>query len=106
MSKRLTARQIVLRSISETDWQERVETESALLGWWSWHDNDPRRNRSGWPDLVLVRPPRILFVELKTENGRLSSRQRVVLGMLARCPGVEVYVWRPSDEDDVRRILT
>ena len=56
----------------------------------------------GWPDLVLIRPPRIVFVELKSDKGRLEPEQDHVLGLLRLCH-LEVHVFRPSDWDDIVR---
>jgi hypothetical protein len=61
---------------------------------------------AGWPDLVLVRPPRIIFAELKSESGQLRDRQCEWLDVLRLLPEVEVYVWRPSDWDELVEILT
>jgi len=50
----------------------------------------------GWPDLILVRPPRIIAAELKAGRGKPTIEQLAVLGVL-RQAGVEVYIWRPED---------
>jgi hypothetical protein len=42
---------------------------------------------------------------LKRETGELSKSQVPVIELLRQCPGVEVYVWRPSDFDEVARVL-
>lgn len=91
--------------ISEEAFQEAVVQQAELKGWWWWHDNFSRRNKPGLPDLILVRPPRLLFVELKKQNGRVSPAQKAVLAMLEQCPGVETYVWRPSDETALAKVL-
>ena len=83
--------------VTEAQWQQTVVEAAELFGWWVFHDHDSRRNQAGFPDLVLIRPPRLLFVELKRETGRISTAQAEVLGMLAECPGVEERVARPSD---------
>lgn len=63
----------------------------------------------GWPDLVAWRGPRLLFVELKADTGRLTDDQRLVLGGLTRVardnPHVEVHVWKPKDFDRVVEVL-
>jgi hypothetical protein len=46
------------------------------LGWMAYHTRDSRRSDPGWPDLVLVRNGRILFLELKVGRGRLTAAQR------------------------------
>jgi hypothetical protein len=56
----------------------------------------------GFPDLVLVRPPRVMFVELKSERGRASPSQREWLDRLSRCESApEVGIWRPRDFDEL-----
>jgi hypothetical protein len=49
----------------------------------------------GFPDLVLVRPPELIAVEVKRELGRTTVEQDEWLADLAAA-GVEVYVARPS----------
>jgi len=67
------------------------------MGWWSYHTHDSRRSTPGFPDLVLIRPPRVMFIELKRETGRLTTAQKDVQALLADCPDVESHVARPSD---------
>lgn len=56
---------------------------------------------AGFPDLVLVRPPKCLFVELKSQAGKVSSNQERWLRELSSCPGIAVCVWRPADRDRI-----
>ena len=51
-------------------------------------------------DYVLVRPPDLLVVELKSQRARISEAQRAWLDDL-EAAGVEVHVWRPPDVDAV-----
>lgn len=74
-----------------------------LLGWRVYFTWTSLHSPPGFPDLVLCRPPRLLFVELKSEEGRLSRAQRDWLALLETIPGIEAYVWRPRDQ---REILT
>jgi VRR-NUC domain len=53
---------------------------------------------AGFPDLVLVRPPRVIFAELKTEDGKLDPLQQLWIDKLRRTL-VEVFVWRPHQLD-------
>ena len=89
----------------EADFQADVLELAGLTGWLSYHAYDSRRNAAGWPDLALVKPPRLLLVELKTTRGRLRPEQRVWLTALSACPGVEVAVWRPRDWPMIERAL-
>lgn len=89
--------------LSEKRFQSQVEQLAALKGWVSWHDTDARRNRAGLPDLLLLRE-RLVFVELKSERGKLRPAQVVFLDRL-RQAGQEVYVWKPSDWDTIEGVL-
>lgn len=94
----------------------------ALRRWHGYHTHNSRHSVSGFPDWVLVRQPRILFVELKTDTGKISPDQQQWLGELAHCetharwlveqvglagvqPIVEVHVWRPADWDQIVETL-
>lgn len=105
MSGPYEARRALERAMPEAAFHAYVVELAELLGWWIWHDRDSRGNRAGLPDLILVRPPRVLFVELKTETGRTRRDQAEVLSMLADCPGVETYLWRPSQRAELEQIL-
>jgi hypothetical protein len=110
--RRLTAEDRRLRAISEEDWRATVEQIAALHRWLAYHPPRAgiRRNGSvrtttpGFPDLTLVRGPRLVFVELKAETGRTSEAQDAWLAALAAA-STEVYVFRPSDLDEVRDVL-
>lgn len=67
------------------------------------HETDSRRSKAGFPDLVIV-GKRVIFVELKSERGRVSKAQRGWITDLERA-GAEVHVWRPSEWDAIHAIL-
>lgn len=106
------------RAMSEADLQQTVIEMARVYGWLVAHFR-PARTAKGWrtaiegdagfPDLVLVRDGRVLFVELKQENGKPSAAQGRWLSEL--CPTrecarrVEVYVWRPSDLPSIPDVL-
>lgn len=52
----------------------------------------------GYPDLTMLHPAagRIMVVELKSADGRLSPEQRDWLDWFRAC-GVDARVWRPDD---------
>lgn len=56
----------------------------------------------GFPDLVLVKSWRLIFAELKTDRGRVSTEQQEWLDALP-----DSCIWRPKDLDDgtIERIL-
>ncbi len=64
----------------------------------------PIQGHKGFPDLVFAHPTgRVLFVELKSENGVLSPEQKDWGEALARSS--PYYVWYPSDWDHLVSIL-
>ena len=91
--------------ISEKDFLEQVRELARYEGWLSYHTYRSTRSEPGFPDLVLVRPPRVIFAELKTEKGKLSADQKAWLDVLDRCNEVETYLWRPSDWDRIVKTL-
>lgn len=64
----------------------------------AYHAHDSRRSREGFPDWTMVNPRqrRLLFAELKKQDGRVSPAQRRWIDGL-ELAGQEAYVWRPSD---------
>jgi hypothetical protein len=59
---------------------------------------------AGFPDLIMARGVRVVIAELKAARGRLSTAQERWINTL-KGGDVEVYVWRPSDEDEVHKVL-
>lgn len=92
-------------TMSERQWQECVLQLAGLRRWKHFHAYSNRRSPSGWPDLCLVRGPRLIFAELKTSTGRVRPEQRVWLDALALVPSAECYVWRPSSWSQVQAVL-
>jgi VRR-NUC domain len=92
--------------VSEADLQRAILDCAKLTGWLCYHTYDSRRSAPGFPDLVLcnilsqqangVVTQELIFAELKSERGRVSSEQRVWITAL-RAAGQEVYIWRPRD---------
>jgi hypothetical protein len=95
------------RVVTEKALQQAVYDCARRLGYMAYHVYDARRSTPGFPDLVLVKPPRLIVAELKTEKGRLSAHQEVWLHRFLQIDGVEVYLWRPSDwlDGTIERIL-
>jgi hypothetical protein len=94
---RLT-RQQYRETIPEDAWQAMVVTAARRLGWRVYHTHDSRRSEPGFPDLVLVRPPDLLFIELKTVKGRVTPEQVEWIADLGLVGKVEAFVWRPGDD--------
>lgn len=93
--------------MTEIQLQQSVEELAGLLGWRFYHAHDSRRDNPGFPDLVLVRGTRVLWRELKREDGRVRPEQRQWLADLQRA-GQDADVWRPQQWTDgtIRKELT
>ena len=100
----------LLDTITEKQWQAFVVEAARVNGWnFRYHTWDSRRSAAGFPDLVLCTgrdglPARLLFLELKTEAGRVSEAQQAWIDALKAC-GQEAHVVRPSDRDFVVSLL-
>ena len=91
---------------TEAQFQVAVERVATECGWMHYHTHDSRRSTPGFPDLVLVRGSRIVFLELKTENGRLTDDQQAWRKALGAVGGsVEYHLFRPSDWREVMEVL-
>ena len=96
---------VMLKAITEKAFMAQVVQQATLSGWRVFHPYDSRRSTYGWPDLALCRPPRFILAELKTEEGDVSVWQREWGELLVACPGVEYYLWRPSNRDEIDNVL-
>jgi hypothetical protein len=102
-------------AIREKDLREQIRTLAKIYGWRMAFTQYSLRSPKGFPDLVLVRPPRLVFAELKSETGKTTTDQdewldklRVVAGAndgLLHARSIEVYLWRPSDIERIAEIL-
>lgn len=75
------------------------------LGYSSYHVFRPRGSKAGFPDRTIWRD-RLLFAELKTmaKSSQPTELQVATLTELAKA-GAEVYLWRPSDMEEIGQIL-
>jgi hypothetical protein len=102
-------------AVLERDWQRTLIEAAQALGWRVAHFRAARTangwrtpvaaDGAGFPDLVLVRSPRVVFAELKAKRGKLRPEQEGWLDALAGCEGVEAFVWRPDDWDAAVQVL-
>lgn len=93
------------KGISEADFQRQVTDLCDWLGLMWHHETDSRKSKAGFPDLVICGPGGIVFFELKTQRGRVSSAQHQWIEALQRA-GQKAYVARPGNLAGIKRLLT
>ena len=105
--------------ITEAAFQQTVIEMARVFGWIVGFTYDSRNSEPGEPDLRLVHPEqhRVIFVELKSEKGRYTKGRWNKAGTrwlpgqdewaeaLSACPGVDYYLWRPGDMDQIETVL-
>lgn len=98
-----------IQPITEKQLQHAIVEAAQMLGFRVYHTFLSIRSDPGFPDLVLLNPRqgrRLLFVEVKGENGRLSDAQRAWLADL-HAVGIEAYSWWPAQwrSGEIERVL-
>lgn len=110
-----------MKAGSEAAFQQQVVNLAGYYGWRCYHTHDSRRSQAGFPDLVLVRGPELIFAELKTDKGRVRAEQQLWIRDLEQVSTaialdleqldhdsqacVDVYLWRPADFDELHARL-
>jgi|TARA_R110000744_G_scaffold159057_2_gene275128 hypothetical protein len=93
------------RMMSEAELQKAIIAFARAQGWLVAHFRPAKTTRGNWitpvsgdgagfPDLVLVKN-RVLYVELKSELGKLSTSQDMWMSALKHS-GENIFTWRPS----------
>lgn len=77
-------------TITERDLGVYLRDVARAFGWRRYHTWISKNSAAGFPDEVLVRPPRLIFAELKSDRGRLSPDQQAWLEDLREIPDAEV----------------
>jgi hypothetical protein len=96
----------------ERVWLSEVVALAKAYGWLTYHALPAQNSRGKWathqmgdtgfPDLMLAHHRHgTLFVELKTNKGRLTVGQQTWLDTLATA-GQETDVWRPRDRPRIK----
>lgn len=105
---------------TEDEFKDAVVELAQRTGWLVMHTRPARTNKGwrtplqgdrGFPDLVLVKRPRVIFAELKSQRGSLTIDERRWMDELYQVADesngiVTAVVWRPSDWDAIADLLT
>jgi len=104
----------MLPKITEKAFSSQVEDLLGIFGW-LWCHFRPARTEHGWRtaitghkgfvDYVAIKGERCLFIEIKSNKGKLTESQKEWAELLSACPGVEYYCWRPGDLESIAEIL-
>jgi len=90
--------------LSERAFMAQVVRLAELFHWRVYHTLRSEGSAAGFPDLVLVRRPRVVFAELKAQRTPVTDDQRDWHRELRACDQ-EAYIWRPSDWATIEKVL-
>lgn len=105
------ARAALNAACSEAQFSEWFRQLCKVRHLFAYHTRDSRRSTEGYPDwTVVLRDGGLVFAELKTEKGEPSRDQLLwgaALSSVEEATGgrVRYRVWRPSDRDEIERLL-
>ena len=109
--------------ISEKQFEAQIKDLAKIYHWKYYHTWKSIHSPAGFPDIVMVKPPRLIFAELKSEKGKITPEQEEWLSLLRQCGSypsssliddkgltlvyqrLGVYLWRPSDFETIIEIL-
>ncbi len=99
-------RRQVESAMTEKEFMVEIIHHARIFGWLVYHTHDSRHSAKGYPDLTLCHSKlkRILFMEVKTERGKVGAAQYEWLDAINAAGGTARVV-RPSDWDQVVRLL-
>lgn len=86
---------------NEADFQAALVKAAKQLGWLVYHTRFSIDSEPGFPDLIMVRGERLIAAELKGPRGIVSPEQQAWLDKLGQVPGVEAYLWKPQQWDEI-----
>ena len=90
---------------SEKELLQMVRQLAKLKQYHVYHTFNSYHSEAGFPDLTIWKDKRLIFAELKTEKGKLTQEQKDTLESLAST-GNEVYLWRPSNWNEITEVLS
>lgn len=99
----------MVEHMTEKEFQSWLVDLAHLYKWKTMHILRPKGTEAGWPDLVLIKAPRLIFAELKTMKGKATAAQtwwgNALVEVAAANSTIEYHLWRPSDRDEIERVV-
>lgn len=100
--------------MTEAEFTDEILKWAKVYGWRRFHVRGNTRRLIqgdvGFPDLVLVRPPRLIFAELKVGKNTPTQEQEDWLNTLSNVDPddshMSQYLWYPSDIPVILAILS
>jgi hypothetical protein len=86
----------------ESELQETVRKTATATGWLHYHPHRSDNSAAGFPDSVILKPPFLIFAELKRSREEPKPEQRAWLDGLNLVTTVTSLVIRPQDMDSFR----
>ncbi len=108
-------------NISEAEWQTVVIDLAHAFGYRCVHWRPARVLRDGietyetpvggdgkdFPDCIFFKKDHpVIYAELKSEDGKVRPGQQEWLELIASCSMAEAFLWKPSDYEEVIRVLS
>jgi hypothetical protein len=101
--------------MSEAEYQSRIVDTAFIRGWRLHHCRPLRRadgrhetpitGHKGFPDLILLRGPRLVVLEVKRDGADPTPEQCIWLDAWRAVPGAEVAVAWPCTWPQIERML-
>lgn len=91
--------------ITEKQFESQVKELAKLFGWKYSHTWRSIHSPAGFPDCTMAREGRLVIAELKTETGQPTPEQYFWLVELSKVLCAEVYLWRPSQIEEIAEVL-
>lgn len=99
------AKSLLGQAVTEKEFQASVLELATMLRWRTYHTLDSRGSAAGFPDLVMVRGPRLVMAELKSERGSLTEAQQAWLDELGAVRSLDTFTWKPTDWPSIEEAL-
>ena len=94
------------RKITEKIFQSQIRELSKILHVDKYyHPFLSKWSEKGYPDITIVKVPKLIFLELKTEKGKVTEAQQEWHDLLNQCTSIEAHIVRPADFNEIVEYL-